>query len=180
MSDFKFDYRHFRDLGAFKNHLITHDPRLCNWVRRIIIHHTVSPTTAGWAGVASVRGAMRYYRDTLGWDGAPHLFVCAGAKDPDDDGVFQLNPLNLRGIHSNNCNIDGIAIEVVGNYDKVAWSPAMKALVEGTTAFLMQWIGLEVTPQTLVGHRDCGSTKTCPGKMINMDVVRADVARLMS
>lgn len=114
-----------------------------------------------------------YYRDRMKWPGGPHLFVCGDSPNPMDWGVWQGTPLNYQSIHSNNCNRDGIAIEVVGNYDQRPWSPATRQLVLGAVRALLAWRRLPAA--AVVGHRDCGSKKTCPGKAIDLGAVRASL-----
>jgi hypothetical protein len=50
-------------------------------------------------------------------------------------------------------------------------------LVEGATLALLDWRGLAVGAKTLKGHREWGSPKTCPGKAIEMDIIRRDFAQ---
>lgn len=170
MTTFRADIRHWPTVAAFRAHLAQYDPAVCGWVKRVVLHHTVLPQPSGWRGLQSMRNLCRYYQG-LGWDSGPHLFLCVGAPDPDDDGIFQLTPLSERAIHANACNADGIGIEVVGNYNLQPWPPALDALVLGTAGAFIHWRHLPRT--AVVGHRDCGSRKTCPGRAINLDMVRA-------
>jgi hypothetical protein len=79
----------------------------------------------------------------------------------------------MVGIHAGSANRWAWGIEVVGNYNVAPWSPAMMDMVKGATLALMNWRGIAVSRQTLIGHREVPSSKTCPGSMINMDKVRA-------
>lgn len=167
---------HWPTVGAFEQHLARHDALRTNlWTRRVVLHHTVRPLPTQWRGYHSMANLARYYRDTLKWPGGPHLFVCSGAPNPADDGIWQLTPLNVPSVHSNNCNRDGIAIEVVGNYDHTSWTPATRLLVLGATRALLAWRRLPV--EVVVGHRDCGSRKSCPGRRIDLNEVRAQLAQ---
>lgn len=169
---FAWQIEHWLTVGAFEAHLARHDALRTNlWTTRVVLHHTVKPLPSQWRGWRSMANLATYYRDTLKWPGGPHLFICAGAPNPADDGIWQGSPLNVQTVHSNNCNRDGIAIEVVGNYDHQPWSPRTRDLVLGATRALLAWRRLPV--EAVVGHRDCGSKKTCPGRMIKLDDVRA-------
>jgi hypothetical protein len=169
---FRADIRQWPSVAAFEAHLSHYDALRTNyWTQKIVLHHTVRPLPSGWRGIQSMRNLRTYYRDTMRWDSGPHLFVCHGAPDPDDNGIFQLTALNEQATHSNNCNRDGIAIEVVGRYDAVPWPPQLRALVLGTVRALLHWRRLPVS--AVVGHRDCGSLKTCPGRAIDLNQVRA-------
>lgn len=163
---------HWPTVVAFAAHLARHNPLLTNyWTQKIVLHHTVKPTPAQWRGYHSMANLARYYRDTMRWPSGPHLFVCHGAPNPADNGIWQLTPLNAQGTHAGVCNRDGIGIEVVGRYDDAPWPPVTRQLVLATVRALLTWRGLPVS--AVVGHRDCGSRKSCPGRAIDLDAVRA-------
>lgn len=163
---------HWPTAAAFRAHLARHDALRTNyWTRKIVLHHTVKPLPAQWRGWRSMASLATYYRDTLKWNGGPHLFVAWGSPNPADWGIWQLSPLNVQTTHSNACNRDGVAIEVVGNYDRAPWPPATRVLVLDTVRALLDWRNLPET--AVVGHRDCGSRKTCPGRMVDLDDVRS-------
>jgi hypothetical protein len=168
MPSFRADIRQWPTVADFAAHLARHDPAVCAWVQKIVIHHTVIPLPHQWIGLAKMRGLRNYYRG-LGWDSGPHLFVCAGARDPDDDGIFQLTAMSERAVHANACNPDGLGIEVVGRYDAAPWPPPVEQLVVGVVRALRQW---QRRPVAIVGHRDCGSKKSCPGRAIDLDRLR--------
>lgn len=166
---FRSDIRQWSNRDTFGNHLRRHDSKICNWVSNIVVHHTVSPTLAQWRGRASMEAIRRYYIG-LGWDSGPHLFISKGAPRPIDDGIWQLTAINEPGIHAGLCNRNSIGIEVVGWYDKEGWGYEMENLVIGTVVELYRW--LPKAPISIIGHRDCGSPKTCPGRAISMSRVR--------
>lgn len=68
-------------------------------------------------------------------------------------------------------------MEVVGDYDRAPWPIPVADLVYGTAAALLNWRDLG---PALNGHRECLPNKTCPGSAINLDIVRAELARRMS
>ena len=177
MSYFDADIRQWTTWQAFREHLFQHDRRICNWVGGAVIHHTWKPVPADWRGIASVESLQRFYI-AKGWTAGPHLFICAGSPNPSDDGIFQLTPLNLRGVHATICNATTWGIEVVGDYDKAPWSDATSALVTHAVRALFDWRELDTTPKTLKGHRVCNSPKTCPGTSIHLDHVRRQVLAL--
>jgi hypothetical protein len=174
---FDADIRQWSTWQAFREHLFQHDRRICRWVGGAVIHHTWRPTPVQWRGIASMESLKRFYI-AKGWTAGPHLFICAGAPNPADDGIFQLTPLNLRGVHAGVCNPTTWGIEVVGDYDKAPWSDATSDLVTHAVRALFDWRELDTTPRTLKGHRDCNSPKTCPGSAINLDYVRRQVLAL--
>lgn len=171
---FAWQIEHWPTVADFAAHLVKHDALRTNyWTQKIVLHHTVKPLPSAWHGWKSMANLATYYRDTLRWSGGPHLFVCAGAPNPADNGIWQGSPINIQTTHSNLCNRDGIAIEVVGNYDRAPWPPVLRAVVLSTVRTLLMWRGLPVS--AVVGHRDCGSRKSCPGKAIDLNAVRASL-----
>ena len=170
MNDFASDIRQWRAHTDFAAHLAKHDPIVCNWVHAVVIHHTVKPTPDTWRGLESMQSLRRYYQQNKKWPSGPHLFICAGARNPAHDGIFQLTPLNIPGTHATICNQSTIGVEVVGYYDNRGWSEATTDLVRYTLAHFMNW--RSIARNGLVGHRDCHSPKTCPGREISIDRVR--------
>lgn len=134
-----------------------------DWCKNLIIHNTVEPDEGDWAGKKSMTGMGNFYRDTQKWNGGPH-FVAA------PDGIWIGSEPNVMTVHSNICNDHAIAMEVVGFYDKRVWQNPIRAYAISGIAVILQWLGLG--PEALLGHRDCGSPKTCPGASIDMNWVR--------
>jgi hypothetical protein len=167
------DIRHWATPVAFAAHLARHVPP--GWAEGVTIHHTDKPAPSQWAGEASVKGALRYYEETRKWDRGPHLFLCVGAPNPANDGIWQLTPLNVASIHAGRCNVDHWGVEVVGNYDHAPWPHKLAELVYSTTLALVKWAKLP--PDAVNGHRECLNNKTCPGKTISLPAVRAEMAR---
>jgi hypothetical protein len=169
----------------------------------LIYHHTYNPD-ASWARVSDTQATwwdrneqgmsiaqkkakrkpqldsiMRYYRDTLGWETGPHVFV-------DDLFVWLMTPMYYVGIHANEGNSYkrggalrySIGMEVVGAYDRVGWPPAIYNNVGYATACIKAVLNTDLVytsagqdrpdlhdPQ-LSGHRDYTTEKSCPGTMI--------------
>lgn len=168
---FIIDRRQWRTVADLRRHLANYSPDIAPWAKGVVLHHTYRPTVAQWQGAKSIDAMARYY-EGLGWDRGPHLFIAVGSRSPDDDGIWQMTPLNLPGIHAGSANRWAWGIEVVGNYDVAPWTPAMTDMVKGATLALMNWRSIAVSRSTLIGHREVPSPKTCPGKMIDMDRVR--------
>ena len=168
---FIIDRRHWTTPNELRAHLAAHDPSIAPWAKGVVLHHTWSPTIGQWRGAASIDAIAKYY-EAKGWDRGPHLFVAVGSQRPSDDGIWQMTPLNLVGIHAGKANSWAWGIEVVGNYDVAPWSPACADMVRATTLALMNWRSIVVSRETLIGHREVPSPKSCPGKMIDMDMVR--------
>ncbi len=176
---FTMDVRQWKTTDELRHHLAGHDKKICEWVRGAVLHHTYRPVQSQWRGIRSVKAIARFYQ-LKGWTAGPHLFICVGAPNPADDGIFQMTPLNLRGIHAAQFNKTHWGIEVVGDYDTQPWPTTLRDVVEQTVTELFRWRGVTPTNFTLLGHRDTGSLKTCPGRMVNIADVRSAVARRLA
>lgn len=176
---FAADIRQWKTIEEFKAHLAAHDPAIAEWATGIIVHHTYRPLQSQWQGRQTMEGLKNYYI-SLGWDAGPHLFIAKNSPNPADDGIWQLTPLNMVGIHAGVCNSHNWGIEVVGDYDAKPWDDVTRSLVVNTCAALNEWRSIVVNANTLKGHRDCNSPKTCPGKAIDMDQVRRWVTTAMA
>lgn len=171
----------------------------------VVLHHTANPD-ASWAPLSSdartkwdrseagasesqiktkrkaqMDAIMHYYRDSLGWNAGPHLFI-------DERWIWLFTPMFDVGIHaaSGNSYRDSrkrlhysIGIEVVGYYEHVRWPPAVARNVGLALAILSRRLGTfsldyrpgpTNTPQAHVGslcsHRDFNKP-ACPGKAIS-------------
>lgn len=180
---FAVDIRHWESVAAFESHLAQYDPQIAPWVRGLTYHHTYIPNRNQWRGQQSVEGLARYYatqapwrdaqgRARYGWSAGPHLFVA-------EDGIWQLTPLNEPGIHAVSFNATHWGMEVVGYYDHEVWPAHTQELAYGAGAALLRWRDLPVS--SVNGHRDDPlTTKSCPGRMINLDHIRRDLAALLA
>ena len=128
--------------------------------------------------IIAIEGIKNYYV-AKGWTAGPHLFVIGNPPDPSTAGIWQMTPLNMRGIHAGRYNTTHWGIEVVGNYDAQPWGTETHDLVLGAAGALLQWQKIPATYNTVKGHRETGSPKTCPGKLVNMDSFRYDLAALL-
>jgi hypothetical protein len=178
---FAIDIRQWKTVEEFANHLKAHNPNIVPWAQGVVLHHTWRPLQNQWKGRTSIEGLKAFYEQkTPPWDAGPHLFICSGAPNPQDDGIWQMTPLNMIGVHAGSCNSHYWGIEVVGDYDKAPWDEKTKNLVVGATGELLKWISASCNNGTVIGHRNCGSNKTCPGSAINLDNVRSWVNAYLS
>jgi hypothetical protein len=139
------------------------------WIKGITIHHSAIPTRAQWHGTPTMEATKQYYIKK-GWIAGPHLFLAALTPDTLNDGIWAGTPLAVPGIHAGKCNSDHIGIEVIGNYDHEPWPHEVGVLVYGVTLALMRWG--KIPASKVHGHRECLNNKSCPGRMVNMDLMR--------
>lgn len=175
MSVFAWETIHYPTLNDYLRALLPF--KKPNWIKGITIHHSYIPTRAQWHGRITMENTKKFYVDK-GWSAGPHLFLAALTPTSANDGIWAGTPLACPGIHAGKCNNDHIGIEVVGNYDIEPWPPAVAELVYSVTIALMKWAKIPAT--CVQGHRECLNNKTCPGKMIDMNTVRAELRRRMA
>jgi hypothetical protein len=145
----------------------------------ITIHHTATPNDAlgsDWA--ARVRSIWRYHTISNDWGDIGYHYLI------DPNGVIYSGRLN--GVRDNGTVIDGahvygynranIGISMMGTFSDVAptaaaqnalnsliaWITSTYHITPNTTAY---YAYKNVTLNTIVGHRDIGST-TCPGNVL--------------
>jgi hypothetical protein len=175
MSHFSWSTRSFPSVAAFVAYLATLPPP--RWAQGVAIHHTWSPDVQQWAGARTMAGLARYYQfdvrnpdGSRGWSSGPHLFIAP------DGVIWQGTPVTTPGTHAGTYNRLFWGIEVVGNYDVKPWSTPTAEAAFGAATALLRWKGITTIGMGSVrGHRETGSSKTCPGKQINMDAVRAEL-----
>lgn len=171
---FAYAIEHWRTTDELSKHLFTHSPQVASWAQGAVIHHTWKPEPTGWRGRSTLDG-IRHYYEQKEWDAGPHLFIVVGAPDRANDGIWQLTPLNLKGIHAGAWNSTHWGIEVVGNYDTLPWPDNLRTLIYGTVLTLFAWRGITANRKSVLGHRETGSKKSCPGRSIDMDRVRREI-----
>lgn len=137
----------------------------------------------------SMAALERYYRDDVvwydehhvmhrGWWSGPNLFVCIGSPNPEWDGIFQGTPVMHAGTHAGACNDNGPGIEIVGNFDLAPWGAELYAFILDLAVTICRKGNL--TASAIIGHRDCGSPKTCPGSKVDLEAFRGQVAGALS
>lgn len=171
---FAWQTTHYHDLVAYRAALLPFKKPL--WITGITIHHTYRPNRADWRGYKSMEFLSRHYRQ-LGWSAGPHLFLAALTPGPFTDGIWAGTPLAVPGVHAGVCNGSHIGVEVVGDYDKEPWPRPVAELVYGVVALLMRWGRIPLS--RVQGHRECLKNKSCPGRQIDMNIVRGELARRM-
>lgn len=159
------------DAEAFEDYVKYLD---LSWAKGITMHHTASPSLAqrpsGFT-IQHIRNIQDYYQNKLGWSRGPHLFV-------DDDQIFGMSPLTEKSIHAVSFNSTHISVEVLGDYDSesptsgrglACWQTAVEAV-----AILQKH---HPNLKEINGHSDDPkSSKTCPGKKVDLNTFRAQVA----
>lgn len=177
-ASFSWDGRHIPTIESFKNYLV--GLQAPYWFKGVAIHHTWRPTIAQWQGEITMNGLKKYYRDDViwrdgngtlqyGWSAAPNIFNAP-------DGIWIGTPVNMQGVHSGAFNSSFIGIETVGDFDVMPMPDKTRHDLFEVIIALFQWKGIQtVSIDTVRGHRECGSPKSCPGKCVDMNQLRRDL-----
>lgn len=129
-------------------------------IRRIIVHHTASPSTT------TVEEIRRWHTAPApagrGWsDVGYHLVVREGPG-----GIWLVEagrPVEEVGAHDEGQNADSIGVAIAGDYTRATVAPAAWELLVGLVAGLLRQHGL--TADALEGHREHEGKRgtACPG-----------------
>jgi N-acetylmuramoyl-L-alanine amidase len=134
--------------------------------RGIVLH------TVGVAGDTTIAAIRKYHVERNGWrDVGYHRFVRKS-------GAVEVGrALATSGAHLEGAN-DTLGICVAGDGDREPWTTEQTAAVLDLCVAWCRHYGWDES--RVIGHREgpkvfrsSPTTKTCPGKLVNMDQVRA-------
>lgn len=135
-------------------------------IKRIVLHHSATDT-------GTPEAFARYHVEKLGWPGIAYTYVVGR-----DGTVYRCQEDSTISYHAAGANKDSLGVCMVGNFDN--YEPSMQQLRAAMD--LLQWLcgkyGLGI--KAVIGHREVpGTKKSCPGKRINMDKLRALLQDMM-
>lgn len=161
----------------------------------VTMHHTGGPDLKTWQGWQKrnppvsdeqwMRNLAGYYGKSKAqggpadgpWRSGPHFFFTP-------THYCVLSPPTARGVHAKSFNATSWGVECVGDFDREAFTDALRDRYAEGLACLHIAAGLDVEPfqrgvQGLHFHRDDPKTsKTCPGTKVSKDVM-IDVIQAM-
>jgi hypothetical protein len=124
-------------------------------IRKIVLHHSATPTTTTWSSIASYHVNDKDHD----WPGIGYHF---GVEDTGQ--VVYVGDVETIRYHARQANTASIGVCCLGDYQKTAPAPAMLDSLALLIALLdrwhMRWTGGPILSVT--GHRDEADT-TCPG-----------------
>lgn len=130
----------------------------------------------------------RWHR-ARGWAGIGYHYVILDATHPSrpDGAVEPGRPETRTGAHVRGVNARSLGICCAGHGDLRPFTPAQFRALVALLADLCRRHAL--SPACVLGHREvnrlveagalppgCGTSKSCPGRLIDMDAIRAAVA----
>lgn len=144
--------------------------------------------TAAYSGRNCDRDMIDRWHRQKGWNGIGYHFVIINDKhDTLPDGTLQKGrPIHRTGAHVKGINIRSLGICCVGHGDRKSFTRAQRETLFELLSDLMD--RFEVPIDRVIGHRevnrlaDAGvvgpayrTTKTCPGRLVDLDELRADL-----
>lgn len=144
----------------------------------VVVHNTSTPTLAqrpNGFNETHMKNLVSFYANEMGFKGGPHLFI-------DDKGIWEFNPLNLRGTHSPSWNKISWGVEMLGEYERDEFTSGRGAKVaeNAVQAVAALCEKLSVPVSTIRFHKEDPLTShtSCPGKkVIKVDFLeRVEVA----
>ncbi len=145
-------------------------PRPWRW---ILVHHSAT-TTGGAVAFDKMHRAK-------GWDELGYDFVIGNGTDT-GDGQIEVGSRWVKqkiGAHAktsdNRYNEYGVGICLVGNFDVERPTPAQMKSLDKLVAYLM--VAYHISPENVLRHKDTKATD-CPGKYLNIDLVRRQSATI--
>jgi N-acetylmuramoyl-L-alanine amidase len=137
--------------------------------RGVVLH------TVGVKGDSSVEGIRDFHVRVNGWRDIGYHFVVTK-----DGTVHTGRPLTQAGAHTQGAN-DTVGVCVTGDGDREPWTQAQWRGVLGLL------VRLGYAPAAVCGHREAQrvfsaapTSKTCPGRLVDLDEVRAELARALA
>lgn len=138
---------------------------MINWTH-IVIHHsfTKDSQTVSWDAI------RRYHKDVMGWSDIGYHF---GMELVGNEYIIMAGrPLNMKGAHckEEGMNSKAIGFCFVGNYDEIA--PPTEMLIKGAEYIKGLMDTFNIIPANVRGHRDYATYKSCPGRLLDMTILR--------
>lgn len=137
-------------------------------VTRIIVHHslTADSKTVSWGAIE------RYHTETMGWQ---DIGYHAGVELVGDEYYAMIGrPLILpaAAVKEDHMNQLGLHVCCVGNYDELP--PTDRMIDTLVRRVIRPWMEeFKLRPDQVMAHRDFAPYKTCPGKLFDMEALRA-------
>ena len=131
-------------------------------VGKLVIHHSEEKD---W----TVHQVHDFHQNVRGWEGIGYHYYIGGTGE--SDGTIYLGRKGVEGAHVYGHNDDTIGICLSGNFDETyPTENQMKAVSWLCRKLMNEYL---LNHQDILGHRELGSTKTCPGKNFSMDQFRS-------
>lgn len=130
-------------------------------IDEVVVHHTWSPTSAQYKGLATVEGIRAYHMGTRGWSDIGYHWLIAP-----DGTCYSGRPMSRSGAHTLGRNEHTAGVAAIANFDNEdpwAWG-GMDELLRVVRALLTRY---KLTAANVRFHREFAD-KSCPGDRLNL------------
>ncbi|MFP4250215.1 MAG: peptidoglycan recognition family protein [Armatimonadota bacterium] len=137
-------------------------------IDEVVVHHTWSPATGDYRGIATVRGVRRYHTGVRGWsDNGYHVMIGP------DGAIFLCRPMERAGAHVAGRNAHTIGLSFIANFDRD--EPAEYAGLEAGHRVVAALLArFDLSARDIRFHREF-APKTCPGLKLSLAQFRRNV-----
>lgn len=138
-------------------------------IQNIILHHSWSRDNGelDWPGIRN------YHVKDLGWDAIGYHYGIELYSSHYE--ILTGRFMDVEGAHCRDkgMNHKSLGLCLIGNFDEVAPPEKQwKAAVDLTRSICSRF---NLSISSILGHREAGSSKTCPGLLFDMDKFRTEV-----
>lgn len=143
-------------------------------IRYVVVHTSATVDKAGKPVDATAESIRRYHVEHNGWNDIGYHYVIRM-----NGSVEYGRALAVEGAHVGGFNPETIGICVSGNGDVMPFTVAQRRSLATLCAKLCKEFGLPA--HNVIGHREADEHgapevyKTCPGTLVDLDAIRADV-----
>jgi len=130
-------------------------------IAEVVVHHTWSPNSSQYKGIATVEGIRRYHMQERGWSDIGYHWLVAP-----DGTCYSGRPMSRSGAHTLNRNAHTVGVAAIANFDSEdpwAWG-GMDELLRVVRALLTRY---KLTTANVRFHREFAD-KSCPGTRLNL------------
>ncbi len=135
-------------------------------IKRIVIHHSATDT-------GTPEAFARYHVEKQGWPGCSYHYVITKAGL-----VYKCQEASAITYHAAGANKDSLGVCMVGNFDN--YDPPLVQLRACMELCISLCHAYGIPGERVIGHREVpGTTKSCPGKRIDMHRFRGLLREMM-
>lgn len=142
-------------------------PAASRGIQEIVLHHSWSPTTQQYRGLATWEAIRNYHMTERGWSDIGYHFGVGP-----DGSLWELRDYRKSGAHVLNRNQHTIGICMIGNFDSEDPTRSLAAAAH-IVRVLLKRFGL--TTSAIRFHSEF-QDKTCPGTRVSLAAFRKEVA----
>ncbi len=141
-------------------------------INKIVVHHTGSSILGPLDSPKLVKLRHKYLR---GFEDIGYHYLIGNGYLTGDGEIYQGRDIEKIGAHAKGHNKDSLGIALIGNFNisrptENQWESLIELLYSQCDMY-------DLNPSNIYGHKELeGADTSCPGKHVNMNRIRRDVA----